>query len=56
MATGKKNKDLIIEIKLHEKVNAQLDGTSLTLKGPTGEIKREFKDKTIKFEHKDGSI
>jgi len=56
MATGKKNKDLIIEIKLHENVNAQLDRTSLTLKGPKGEVKREFNDKSIKIEHKDRSI
>ena len=28
----------------------------MTLKGPKGEVKREFKDKVIKFEHKDGSI
>ena len=56
MATGKKNKDIIIEIKLHEKINAQLDGTLLTLKGPEGEVKREFNDKSIKIEHKDSSI
>jgi len=56
MATGKKNKDIIIEIKLHEKINAQLDGTSLTLKGPEGEVKRELMDKSIKIEYKDGSI
>ena len=56
MATGKKNKDLIIEIKLHEKINAQLDGTLLTLKGQEGEVKRRFDDKSIKIEHKDDSI
>ncbi|MEK6869780.1 MAG: 50S ribosomal protein L6 [Nanoarchaeota archaeon] len=56
METSKKNKDLIIEIKLHEKISAQLDGTLLTLKGPKGETKREFGDKGIKIEHKNGFI
>ena len=56
MTTGKKNKDLLIEIKMNEDINAQLDGSLLTLKGPKGETKREFDDKSIKIEHKDGSI
>ncbi|MBI2523400.1 50S ribosomal protein L6 [Candidatus Woesearchaeota archaeon] len=56
MTTGKKNKDLSIEIKLHEKISAQLDGSLLTLKGPKDETKREFSDKGIKIEHKDNTI
>lgn len=54
--TTAKNKNLIIEIKLLEKINAQLDGITLILKGPGGEIKREFRDKKIKIIHKDDSI
>ena len=56
MTTSKKNKDIIVEIKLHEKINAQLDGTLLTLKGLKGEVKREFNGKSIKIEHKNGVI
>jgi len=56
MTTGKKNKDLLIEIKMNEEINARLDGSLLTLKGPKGETNRKFDDKIIKIEHKDGSI
>ena len=56
MATGKKNKELLAEIKLNGEVEAQLDGTSLTIKGPKGDVKRKFNDKSIKFEHEGSSI
>jgi len=56
MATGKKSRELNIEIKLQEKTNVQLDGRILTLKGQKGELKKEFKDKGIKIGHKDGFI
>ena len=51
-----KDKGLSIEIKLGDKVNAQLDGSILTLKGPKGEVKRNFPDKNISMEHKEKSI
>jgi len=50
---SKENKKLSIEIKLGGKANAQLDGSVLTLKGPKGEVKKNFSDKNIKIEHKD---
>ncbi len=54
----KKNdvKGLSIEINLDGKINAQLDGSMLALKGPKGEAKRDFPDKRVKIEHKEGAI
>ena len=51
-----KNQGLSIEIKLQDKINIQLDGSILTLKGPKGEVKKDFPDKGIGIEHKEGSI
>ena len=48
-----KNKGLGIEIKLEDKVSAQLDGSLLALKGPKGEVKKDFPDKNIAVECKD---
>ena len=54
----KKNKDkgISIEIELGDKINTQLDGSILTLKGPKGEVKRNFPDKKISIDHKEKSI
>ncbi len=51
-----KSKGLSMEIKLPEKVNAQLDKSILTLKGPKGEAKRDFSDKNIMIKCKDGVL
>lgn len=51
-----KMKGLSIEIKLPEKVTAQLDRSILTLKGPKGDAKRDFLDKNVTIEHKEGTI
>jgi large subunit ribosomal protein L6 len=55
---GKKreSKGLSIEIKLAENVSSQLDKSILTLKGPKGEVKRDFPDKNISIEQKEGAI
>ncbi|MBU90699.1 hypothetical protein CMO94_04080, partial [Candidatus Woesearchaeota archaeon] len=51
-----KNKGLIIEIELPDKVSAQLDLKVLTLKGLKGEVKRDFSDKNIMIEYKEGVV
>lgn len=51
-----KSKGLSIEIKLPEKVTAQLDRSILTLTGPKGDAKRDFSDKNVAIEHKEGTI
>jgi|TARA_B100001971_G_C18055782_1_gene465238 large subunit ribosomal protein L6 len=51
-----KKKGLNIEIKLREKVRAQLDGSLLTLKGPKGDVKRDFLDKNVGIECKEGIV
>lgn len=51
-----KNKGLSIEVKLPEKVTVQLDGSILALKGPKGDTKRDFSDKRIILENKEGII
>lgn len=51
-----KRKGLSEEIKLPDKVNAQLDGGILTLKGDKGEVKRGFSDRKIAIERKDNTI
>jgi len=56
MTKENKNKGLSIEIKLPEKTTAQLGGNMLTLKGPKGEVKRNFSDKKVKVENKEGTI
>ena len=55
---NKKNKDkeLSIEIKLDGKVSAQLNGSTLTLEGPKGNVKKNFPDKRIKMECKGNAI
>tara|TARA_Y100000310_G_scaffold342247_1_gene444604 strand:- start:20248 stop:20817 length:570 start_codon:yes stop_codon:yes gene_type:complete len=53
---GKEKKTLRVEIKLQDKVSTQLEGDVLTLKGTKGEAKREFSNKNITIEHKDGAI
>lgn len=52
----RKSKGISIEIKLQENVNAELDGIVLTLKGPKGDVKRDFPDKNIEIGYKDGVI
>lgn len=52
----RKNKELNIEIKLAENVSAQLDSKILTLKGPKGEIKRDFPEKNVSIEVKEGGV
>nr|AJS11977.1 50S ribosomal protein L6P [uncultured archaeon] len=52
----RKSKGISIEIKLQENVNAELDGSTLTLKGPKGEVKRDFPDKNIEIGYKDRVI
>jgi len=52
----KEKKSLRIEIKLQDKISVQLDGSILTLKGQKYEAKRDFPDKNITIEHKDGAI
>ena len=57
MADKKKDvKGLSIEIKLDEKISAQLDRSMLTLKGPKGEVKRDFPDKRVAISHKEDTI
>ena len=51
-----KNKGLSIEIKLPDNVNMELDGSLLTLKGPKGEVKRDFSEKNIGIECKNSAI
>ncbi|MFH0868467.1 MAG: 50S ribosomal protein L6 [Candidatus Woesearchaeota archaeon] len=51
-----KNKGLSVEIKLKEGISAQLDGSVLSLKGSKGDTKRDFPDKNIKIEYKEGTI
>ena len=51
-----KSKGLSIEIKLPDNVNAQLDGSILSLKGPKGEVKRDFSEKSITIGYKDGIV
>tara|TARA_Y100000310_G_scaffold345671_1_gene468069 strand:+ start:22547 stop:23119 length:573 start_codon:yes stop_codon:yes gene_type:complete len=51
-----KSKGLSIEIKIPEKVTAQLDGSILALKGPNGESKYDFSDKNVGIEHKEDTI
>lgn len=52
----KMRKEFIQTIEIPEGVEANLDGTKLTVKGPEGENSREFKVGKIKFEIKDGKI
>ncbi len=49
-------KGLSIEIKIDGKINTHLDGSMLTLKGPKGEVKRDFPDKRVNISHKDDMI
>ena len=51
-----KSKGMNLEIKVPEKVSVNLDNSTLTLKGPKGEIKRDLSDKRIKAERKDKAI
>jgi len=55
---NKKNKGngLSIEIRLPSNVSAKLEKCILSLKGPKGEVKRDFSDKRIGIEHKEGAI
>ena len=57
MANNKrKRKVLVVEIKLPKDIQAQLDKGTLTLKGPKGEVKRDFLVKSIGIEHKEDTI
>ena len=51
-----KDKGLSIEIKLPDKVSAQLDGSLLILKGPKGEVKKNFLSKNIQIEPQEDSV
>ena len=51
-----KDKVLDIEIKLPSNVEAQLDEGILSLKGPKGNVKRDFLDKKVSLEYKEGSV
>ena len=51
-----KDKVLDIEIKLPSDVDAQLDKGVLNLKGPKGNVKRDFLDKKVSLEYKEGSV
>ena len=53
---GNKSKGLSIDVKLPENVTAQLDGGILILTGPTGNVKRNFLDKNVAIEYKEGTI
>lgn len=52
----KQSKGVSIEIKLQENVSAHLERNILTLKGPKGEVKRDFSDKKIGIEYKGNAI
>lgn len=49
-------KELFQEIEIPEGIEANLDGTELTIKGPEGESKREFKIGKLDMEKKDNKI
>ncbi|MEN7982007.1 MAG: 50S ribosomal protein L6 [Nanoarchaeota archaeon] len=49
-------KELYQEVKIPEGIEANLDDTILTIKGPEGEIKREFKIGKLVMEKKDNKI
>ena len=51
-----KKKDLIAEIKIPEGLSINVDKGALTLKGPKGEVKKNFSDKKITVESKNDSI
>jgi len=51
-----KKKGMAIEIKVPENINSQLTGSLLVLKGPKGEVKREFPDKNISLDYKENTI
>lgn len=48
--------DIQLEIEIPEGVTVTADNGKITVKGPKGENKREFKDPKVKFEVKDGKI
>lgn len=60
METGKEGrkakKDLIVEIKVPEGLSVNIDKGILTLKGRKGEVKKDFSDKKIMIESKNGLI
>ena len=49
-------KELYQEVEIPEGIEAKLDGTELTIKGPEGEIKREFKIGKLEMEQKGDKI
>jgi len=49
-------KEIFKEIKIPKEVEVSLDGTTLTVKGEKGELKRKFKTDKIIFEIKDDKI
>lgn len=51
-----KSKGMIIEIKLPEKVTAQVDKGIVVIKGPKGEIKKNLLDKGVSIECKNGLV
>jgi large subunit ribosomal protein L6 len=53
---GTKQKSIVEEINLPEKVTASLDKGVLTIKGPKGEVKRDISTKKVKFEAKEKTI
>ncbi|MBW2976673.1 50S ribosomal protein L6 [Candidatus Woesearchaeota archaeon] len=51
-----KSGGLSIEIKLEPNLNAELAGSILSLRGPKGEIKKEFLNKNIAMTIKEGAV
>lgn len=49
-------KELFQEIEIPEGIEADIDGKTVTVKGPKGEIKRKFNLYKISMEKKDGKI
>ncbi len=45
-----------MEIKLPENITAQLNRSILALKGPKGDVKRDFSDKNVAIGYKEGTI
>lgn len=56
MSTKQENKGFTEEIAIPEGVQAELVGTLLKIKGPKGEVQRDFISKVVKLEKKDKSV
>jgi len=49
-------RDFVEKVKIPDKVDAELDKNAVTLKGESGEVKRDFSSKKITIEKKDDAI